>query len=263
MCRVPDILYKYRPITDADRNGDGCSGFTRNLLQDGALYFSRFSELNDPNEAIFEYSSEVEIAIACDELGEYPNDMQKELLPDGRRKLKVSGRSGAEHVRRAIDERHGVLCLTEDSKNLLMYDYYAGGHKGICVGIEWKELGLLHKGTERHQVPTKVMYRKEPPIINPCGDVDFNSVFYSKWEEYKHEKEFRLSFRPGLYECNSRVLKSIKNIIFGCATPLSDIELIMGWAKHLNITYKEAYLKEKTYNLKIRDFCFDRSKRSK
>lgn len=164
MCN--DILYKYRVITADDRTGTGNS-FTRSLLTKGELYFPKFSELSDPNEAIFDYIQDTDIAVSNDELKEFQTHTYIDLLPDGRHHIKVDGRSAARHVRNRIDSMHGILCLTANNKNSLMYDYYANGHKGICVGFEWEKFGIVYRSTSTLLQPyfnRKRYYIKKIPL---------------------------------------------------------------------------------------------------
>lgn len=251
MSVVPEILYKYRPILEDDRSGAG-KCFTKNLLLHGELYFSRFSELNDPNEAIFDYCSDVDIAVDEDVLNEYAYFSEKEQLPDGRFRLKVNGRTGAMHVRKQIDKMYGLLCLTEKPDNLLMYDYYAGGHKGICVGFDWKKLGLIVIATQEHQIPQKIKYCSKPPFVSLNGARNFAEIFFTKCKNYRHEKELRLQYCPGIYKNSKKVLSAIREIIFGCATSQSDRAMVMEWTSSLDVSYYEAHLSPRTYNLHVR-----------
>lgn len=236
------ILYKYRSINN----------FTKNLITKGELYFSKFSEQNDPNEATFDYSEDIDIFIEHNELSLYPNFIEQENSPDGRIRLRVSGRNAALHVKRRIDFMYGILCLTSDPKNLLMFDYYGGGHKGICIGIEWEKLGLIHKKTNIPQTPLKVQYSNIPPLIDFSGS-SFDTVLFTKWKKYQHEKEFRLIYKPGIYPSSNNVLTSIKEIIFGVAITEKDRDLIKSWVNlnSLDVNFYQSKLKSNSYQLEI------------
>lgn len=248
------ILYKYRAIRDADRKGDDARSFARNLITKGELYFPRFSELNDPNESIFDYSEDVDIAVNDNEIINYPQHIYVEKLSDGRNHITVDGRAGAIHVRSRIDSIYGILCLTETNNSPLMFDYYAAGHKGICIGFDWKKFGIVYRGTKNLQIPKKIIYRCKPPLINASNASNFDDVFFTKWREYKHEKEYRLTFGNRIFDNRERVLSSIKEIIFGCATSGSDKDLVRGWVAEagISVEFFEAHLKPRSYNLKIK-----------
>ncbi|MFW2571282.1 DUF2971 domain-containing protein [Legionella sp. 29fVS95] len=232
---------------------NGINVFTQNLITKGHLYFSRFSEQNDPNEAIFDYSTDVHIGIEDWEQELYPHFIYKKEI-EGRIILKVSGRVGAEHIKRRIDSMYGILCLSEDPKNLLMFDYYGEGHKGICIGLDWEKLGLIYKSKEprQHQLPRKIAYKRNPPLVELSGD-NFNQVLFSKSEKYKHEKEFRLIYTPGIYKSPQNVLSAIKEIIFGCAISETDKLMVRSWIdiNALKVNYYQTTLKPKSYALDI------------
>ncbi|MFW2532807.1 MULTISPECIES: DUF2971 domain-containing protein [unclassified Legionella] len=234
-------MYKYRPINE----------FTKRLIIQGELYFSKFSEQNDPNEAIFDYPSETDILIEQHELDLFPNFIKKKDSPDGRIHLKVSGRTAAKHVRRRIDSMYGILCLTKDPRNLLMFDYYGGGHKGICIGLEWKKLGLIYRGSNKHQLPRQVHYGTTPPLMR--SGYDFDKVLYSKWIKYRHEKEFRMIFTPGIYTSPVNVLTAIKQIIFGVAISEENRELVRSWVNNnsLKVEFYQSKLKNNSYELDL------------
>jgi len=258
MYAIPKILYKYKAISDDDReDGDSSKPYTKNIFTKGELYFSRFDELNDPNEAIFDYSTHIPIFLSENELNDnlYHDFLNTSKDIEGRIQLMVNGRTAALHVMQRINLHipYGVLCFTEDRVNSLMFDYYAGGHKGICIGFDWKKLGLIVRDTNKYQHPRKIKYRSIPPIINPTNAYNFDDVFFTKSKKYKHEKELRLLHTPGVYSSPNNVLSAIKEIIFGCAVSPSDRELIKDWTNSLNdLSFYETYLRPKSYKLGIR-----------
>lgn len=257
MCKsLPDYLYKYKPITVFDRDPGSNLGFTRRFLEDGELYFSRFSELADPNEVIFSYADESHIAVSEEGLSRIEYLEEIELLSDGRHLLKVSGSVAGLHVRKALDQRWGVYCLTEDEKNLLMFDYYAGGHRGICIKIDWKKIGILVKKTQQTQQPTKIQYIKKPPRVLSDDPSSFDCIFNSKWRDYKHEKEWRFFYTHGpLRNQAGKIIcrkDMVAGIIFGCATSKEDKELVREWLKdRKKIQYYQAILSQGKYRLEI------------
>jgi len=256
MCIIPKILYKYKAITDDDRK-NGERSFTRNIFTKGELYFSRFFELNDPNEAIFDYSTHVPICLSEDELDNelYQNFLNTREDIENRIRLTVDGRTAALHVMRRIEKYipNGILCLTKDPKNSLMHSYYASGHKGICIGFDWKKLGLIIRETHQLQLPQKIKYRLRPPIVNVRDANNFNDILFTKSKKYKHEKELRLRYCPGVYKSPKNVLSAINEVIFGCAISSSDRDMVISWASSLkSISYYQTYLKSKSYELCIR-----------
>lgn len=257
MRRIPKVLYKYKAITDSDRQTKEVNGsYTKNLLTKGELYFSPFEQLNDPNEMLINYDSgETPIFISKDDLSK---DLYKSYLhtqektSDGRIKLIVPGDILGLHVRQNIQcyLNYGVLCLTEDPINTLMYDYYAGGHKGICIGFEWSTLGILYKGTTENQLPGKIKYGSAPPRLDISGP-NMGDLFFTKSSKYKHEKELRILSNGGVFPNRANVKAAIKEIIFGCAVSVEDQEMVIKWTSGLpnTVDFYKAYMVPKTYKL--------------
>ena len=249
-CPNSDLLFKYRAITNCDREQSNDKGYTRLLLTTGELYFAKFNELNDPNEMLYSYSTECPIPVHKNELHKYQYSNMKDGREPNEVIIWVSGKDAAEHVRNKTLHHRGVLCLTEDERSLLMFDYYANGHKGICIGLEWENV-LRENGTNAIVPPIKMKYRRTPPEIDvSSGNINqFNRIYDSKWAKYRHEKEWRFSYRPGIYKKRHIV----KKIIFGCSTSDEDKKMIKNWVKdNPKISLWQAELEKDKYILNIK-----------
>lgn len=221
----PKILYKYKKIDD----------FTKRLFKNDELFFTPFSELNDPNEMFFNYAQD-EIPIR--------------EIDDIR---VVDGGAAARHVLKTLKERYGVFCLTEKNDDLLMYDYYADGHKGICIEFSWEKIGIEYKTNQCLQLPQKVIYSTKPLSVSVINTdlKDFYKIYSTKWSGYAHEKEWRLFYQPGIFQ-HINVRNSITGIIFGCAMSENDKKYIKDLLKNRDdISYYQANAENKKYALKI------------
>lgn len=247
------IMYKYRAITDDDRLASGKS-FTRNLIANGELYFPKFSELSDPNEALFFYSHKVITVVDKEDLYQFPKHKLIDEMAGGGVKIEADGWDFAMYERQYINLRGGLLCLTSNSTSALMYDYYADGHKGICIGFDWSKFEMDIRPTDHHQQPIKIKYLDKPHKITPHNIDRVDDILFTKWIEYKHECEYRFTFDHGVFPKKQNVLKAIKEIIFGCCTSDSDKDLVRKWVDEagISVDYFEAYLKPKSYNLILR-----------
>ncbi|MBX9587595.1 MAG: DUF2971 domain-containing protein [Gammaproteobacteria bacterium] len=224
----PKILYKYKKIDD----------FTIKLLLEDELYFAKPSELGDPNEASF-YYKENPIPIREFDSGNITN---------------VSGAAAAKHVSEALEKygcQPGVLCLTERNDDLLMFDYYADSHKGICIEFSWEKLGIWYKTNNQLQRPTIVQYNNVPLSLSVSIDRNWDNLFNTKWSGYEHEKEWRLFYKPGILK-NLNVRKAITGIIFGCKTPEEDKKYLKKCLENrTDFSFYQAEVEEKKYALKI------------
>ena len=92
-----------------------------------------------------------------------------------------------------INKHLGILCLTEDPSNLLMWAHYADNHRGFAMGIDdahpvWNE----RKSSEddlRHL--RKVKYSSLRPS-RPMAEYDFEAFILAKGDDWGYEKEWRI-----------------------------------------------------------------------
>ena len=122
----------------------------------------------------------------------------------------------------------GILCLTKNPKNLLMWANYTDSHKGFV--IEFDELhpflNSKRSGNDEFFHLREVKYSTERPNWNLMEVESFN-VFLTKSQEWAYEEEWRM-LRPLKGEENrisnqtndiylfSCPLEAIKSIIMGC-----------------------------------------------
>lgn len=219
----PKLLYKYKKIDE----------YAKRIFTHNELYFTPFDELNDKNEMFFYYKED----------GIQIREKDGVRVADG-------GDAG-KHVCKVLKPRHGVLCLTEKNDDLLMFDYYADGHKGICIEFSWEKFQMVSKANQCLQLPKKVIYSKKPLSLSSSDTQGFNKLFYTKWFEYAHEKEWRFLYKPGVLQ-NIIVRKAITGIIFGCATSEEDKKCIKNLLKSRNdVSFYQANVENKKYALKI------------
>ena len=93
------------------------------------------------------------------------------------------------NIHQEFNSRFGVLSMTADCNNDVMWCKYANNHQGICIGFDTSLLFKYVGGGG------KVQYVKELPPIDFAKD-DFKSkhtknIFY-KEEKWSFEKEYRL-----------------------------------------------------------------------
>lgn len=118
-------------------------------------------------------------------------------------------------------KRFGVVSLTEDYQNLLMWSHYADEHRGIVVELSNEVSWLKHKKSPHpdpyccfesnpfnycRELPQRVVYRSDRPsfefavdVVHDLGESKvFDNYFYSKGDSWIYEKEHR-SVLPLMY----------------------------------------------------------------
>ena len=180
----PQRLYKYREANQ----------FALRLLREGECYFPSPSSLNDPFE--------VSPRLRYDPKGKNTKAHVSELLRVHKPGLKPAERlREAERIRRQhsrpIDaiqlDSLGVLSLTEDALNPLMWAHYADNHKGICVEFD------ANKWLFR--LAAEVKYQKELPVLDTANDEPtdmYEKICLTKADYWSYEREWRVISGGGM-----------------------------------------------------------------
>ena len=243
----------------------------------GNLAFPRHSQLNDP------FESSIESAI------DHLRIDYKYNLPQASRPLGVEIEPGLlrhpfnsysenrdqyshnlaveDHNKRLEDafkylllcrDRLGILSLTSDPENVVMWAHYAENSAGVCVGIElghafFKEYKptLWEQASDfRLFQPKPVTYRRLRPTYGEATALGYVvKAFFTKYDPWSYEQEYRL-LRP-IDECDTSEAVPlyripnilIKEIILGMKAPDQVRQLALDLSKkfkHLMLTRIES-----------------------
>jgi hypothetical protein len=203
------LLYKYRsPIIDFDSPSSKCN--TARIFTESALYYAKPSTLNDPYEAHLEFDFS-----ACEEKaqishfrvlrernrlrGDYMETL-RQTWEQVQRNVKVQ----MQHIENQTMDFHsyyrdamdhnGLLSLSEERNNLLMWAHYASEHKGVCLGFNWEDTGL----PSAREVTYLSTYRLVD-IWAYTEDELAEIACFQKSAEWSYEREWR-SFSRAEYE---------------------------------------------------------------
>lgn len=118
-------------------------------------------------------------------------------------------------LRRVSLQSHGVLCLTHNPTNFLMWSHYAHSHTGFCIEFDDKLPGDFFP--KDCLLYGNVIYQEKPPCVNfyTSNGTDISkALLMHKGEAWQYEQEYRLIFlHCGIKEFDK---KRIKEIILGC-----------------------------------------------
>lgn len=189
---VMTLLYKYFPLSPSEEIHKA------RLLSaiDGWLYFASPISFNDP----FEMQppllppTRLEVREAIKALNSHSADfISRPVLKNIH--SQITKRFNASEARTISTEwlkKVGVLCLTTDPKNLLMWAHYASNHTGICLGFD--------NGCVPFKSAQPVAYsdiRSKIPVLGEvCDEALMKSVLYSKSSHWRYEDEWRCVKRP-------------------------------------------------------------------
>ena len=180
-------------------------------------------------------------------------------------------------MRQSLDETIGILCLTEDPDNLLMWAHYANHNRGFVIEFDEKHgyFDRKEKPGELRRYLKKVNYSEERPEIILFNlelsdgeniDVWINKFFWNKSSVWEYEQEWRMI--ETLKECKNKIkndnqeiclfpipLDCITGIILGCRV-LEEmhqkfVALLKSDKRYSHIKLKQAVIDEKDFRLNI------------
>lgn len=216
-------LYKYKKIETA-------IDLTRilDIINKKRIYLPRYNELNDP------YESFMNIILT--------GDAGSSILHNtGERR---------DHINDAF-KQYGILSVTSNCRNSVMWTMYTDYYKGVCIGFENLE------GAK------KIKYRKEkekPEIINMEAP-DFNqqsiiNTLMIKYDTWKYEDEYRIITNQNYLDVKDNIKfiiigqnlnKQIKDLIKDECTR-NDIEV---YETYINSTCNKIIIKKYGYEIQL------------
>jgi len=119
---------------------------------------------------------------------------QKDRLPEAYQMLEagflptVSG--GIDSM---LNQKMGVLCLSELRDSLLMWGHYAYNHQGLVVGFDSEHSFFSKRRSEKDEFGflRRVEYASHRPCVT-LSDTSSPAWFQTKFEQWAYEKEWRI-----------------------------------------------------------------------
>ncbi|WGL97897.1 DUF2971 domain-containing protein [Arsenophonus sp. aPb] len=130
--------------------------YAKSNIENNRIRISRFLELNDPFELLG-------VNLGNKETRKKFRDLKKQL-----------------------NEKEGLICLSRNWRNPLMWGHYANQHKGIVLGFEVKK--TLCKKVE---YKSKLIDPPKNPSTNSLNDF-MDQLKVIKFEDWKYENEVRV-----------------------------------------------------------------------
>lgn len=182
------MLYKYVGNVDDDKVIEYLGAF----VEKGTIYASKPSTFNDPAElkVIYDYDAEFEVIKR-----RFHESRPHYTEADFRRWFREFDEKSRRRVEDGMRERNlntkGIVCLTRDHDNFLMWSHYAHAHTGFCIGFE----SDFSHGIEDRGVEGDVVYVDSYPHYNYYKDdpIHFLKASYlHKGMPWAYEKEYRV-----------------------------------------------------------------------
>lgn len=256
--------YKYIPF--------GADKLSLNIITKGTIKFTCPLDFNDPFDCQPLVSTELlhetnafkrAVALLLDkELGLVEFKLRKDMMIN---KLKRRIRSG-DYISDFL-KTVGVLSLSRQYDNALMWSHYADYHRGFVVGFRYSDPEDLKEHVEdmkaRNIIPYVVEYSKDKPIYTPSSNNFDMSVLLTKDDIWKYEAEeraFTWEEKPGIHEYDRA--KRLHCVIAGAKISNEDLTLLRNAVQQASkelgrkIKFKQARLSEKTYDLEFVDIKY-------
>lgn len=174
---MEEIYYKYkaiRDLIDLDRILD--------IINNKRIYMPSFDELNDPFESyLVNFDLSYAGASISNAAGERPAFIDEIFKP------------------------YGILALTDNCKNQVMWASYSNMYKGICLGFkDLPNVKPINYIEQTNSIP-------KLDSDNIIDDKDIENILMSKYNNWKYEQEYRLLSKDKFYNIEN----NLKLIIIG------------------------------------------------
>lgn len=244
------LLYKYFPPD------------TRFSFRKPSLRFTPPGLFNDPFDSLPAFSpfSEKQIIdkvnkgsldsafyMGLDSADEGLNRVKLSLLPEANKTIKRvylsnPGRLDDEFAnlhRARINREIGALCVTENSKSIVMWSHYASDHKGFVVGFDSEDAFFCHRMNDPEDIGvlTPLNYSEKRPYVKK-EDIErgesLPDILFTKNKEWSYEREWRIiRFLRNADEITENIHlfrvpgSAIQEVIFGCKIEQSTTENLL------------------------------------
>jgi hypothetical protein len=187
-------------------------------------------------------------------------DTHKEKMPELRNVIFTSLNNGI-----------GVLCLTEEPGNLIMWAHYANNYKGFVVEFDDKHEFFHEKDSSMSELGQirSVNYSRDRPNHVSFTDLSAAEIFFFKSDDWAYEKEWRM-LKPLPVEDANKVYRDadgqpvylfsfppecVTGVIFGSRMPCDVrnrfLEFLSTDTRYSDVKPYQAILDEKKFRLNI------------
>ncbi len=203
-------LFRYRPVNDK----------TFQELATGQIWHSKFTELNDPFEAVY-----------------------------------IDKTAGGLQY---LVDTFRVCCFSKINDNLLMWSHYADSHRGLCVEYELDT--ETYKSRVMHVRYQTAMPALETIRLHPNGTLSVNideeaRIFLTKSEDWAYEQECRIiiiSKEPSEKGRLAAAPAPLSAVYFGIRAAAATIHATnTSLSGRPSVEFYQAYLEQDEYRLRF------------
>lgn len=230
--KVPAYLYKYKKF----------DAHAEDVIKNDLLAFTNRKKLNDANEIKLVFKTRESTKTYNEQLADHIDQIfpeyagpQKLFMLMG---LKRFNGNPIEATRKMLQESMqedadsiGLLCLTEDPLNDLMWGHYGDACAGYCLKIKIDiSIEIFHREL------FEVIYDNKPVMVPypPKDDKDYHGVLITKPKNWEYEKDWRVIY-PGNIDGKSGIKiygfpsGIIEEVIIGFNMKKENMASILRW----------------------------------
>jgi hypothetical protein len=250
----PRFLYRYTNLKGDYRD------WTRKILTDSVIHFASPSTFNDPFDCRVRFSQR----IVHNLLWRRHADLLKErttLTRSQRRaqaKQAVKAIDDAEFINFMTDElqgfvnKCGVLSLSANDRNILLWSHYAAGHTGVCLKFVCDEERTFFAEALR------VAYSPTFPDISVTDtkQKQVDAFLLTKASDWRYEQEYRIIDHNNGSRDKGFQADLLAGVVLGARMPLEDRKEVAAWTRGRNepVELFEAVIVDGSYSLDIRPY---------
>ncbi|RLA79326.1 MAG: hypothetical protein DRG78_13155 [Epsilonproteobacteria bacterium] len=202
-------VYKYRNFSEN----------TDKIILNAELYFASHKSFNDPFDCNLSFR----------DIGSYTDKEFKEYCSENKKvnKTKVEYLNESKKILIKAKSEVGILSMSEDYKNILMWSHYADNHKGLCFGFQYGFYTEDEATYSKVEYPKNKKYKQISFFNPPTGEI--KRMFTTKSKFWKYEKEIRLLDLKSEKGVGVKTFRKeyLKEIIFGVEADETNIKKII------------------------------------
>lgn len=232
------LRYKYLPFTEGSLK----------ILEDSTLKFTHPDDFNDPFDCLPFVDKEklAEFMLKEPELNKHFREKYEtgaNYLKNKQKILKEIERNGNNFLSAAL-KNVGVLCLSKNPKNILMWSHYAKSHTGFVIEFKINLTINININTFdmneliRMLYPFPVKYSNERPSLD-FGDINASLqsgllTKHSGWDYEEEERVIDLVNGPGIHQFNPSL---INEVILGMKISPDNKNIVLAKVNEFNIKH--------------------------
>lgn len=245
-----DFLYKYRTFGE---NAD-------KIIKNASLYLSPIEKFNDPFDSKLSFRqnyTKAEIRKYWYEHKKLESNQSANIIAS-----KYKNNEAFVAIQNAVIEQEiakiGILSLSKNCTDILMWSHYADKHSGLVFGFQSRKIDFMGSCLYKAY---KLNY--EPLIYDLLSYTDkreireeqYKKMLLTKYKAWKYEKEYRV-IEIGVQGEQQFYKDELKSIIFGLKATKNDMDTMIQLCQEngfSHVKFKKAEAVHGKFELAIRD----------